>query len=324
MRFKVCGRQSQGGREYQEDAWLVSTPESDPVHNDNTSATLETSAPLLVALSDGIGSGGHGDIAGKLIVTRFQDHMKTAGTVTPESLQDALFRTDEDLRRLKQEKGYGRSMGGTLVAGIFDERTLTFLSVGDSHLFRFRDDEIHYINEKHRHGSEQDELASLGQKSWPDALRQYGRSSITSAVIGSGIETCQIATRDIRPGDVYVFASDGVDTIEGELLRRLVSSFESPNMPEALEAILKAVDETGKIVERGEHDNTTLVMIRCETGSTGLNKPSLGDRSSSEQSEASSNGTHTARAFHRPGFLVLFAVLILALAGLVFWPSAPL
>lgn len=324
MRFEVCGRQSQGGRDYQEDSWLISTPDTGAVLNDNEGAPRETGTPLLVVLSDGIGSGGHGDVASQLIVTSFRNHLKDTRSVSAESLHAAITRTDKDLGLLKKDKGYGRSMGGTLVAGCFDEHSLTFLSVGDSHLFRFRDDEIHYMNEKHRFGSEQDELAGLGRKTWPDALRQYGRSSITSAVIGSGIEVCQVATRDVRPGDLYIFASDGVDTIDGELLRRLVSSFRGASQPEALDALLKAVDETGKITEGGEHDNTTLVMVRCETSAAESRENRSPGSALTEQTGAPVTDNRAAWAFRLPGFALLVAVILFALLSLSFWPSIPL
>lgn len=324
MRFEVCGRQSQGGREYQEDSWLISTPDTGAVLNDNAGAPRKTGTPLLVVLSDGIGSGGHGDVASQFIVTRFRNHLKEAGCVSPEALRAAITRTDKDLSQLKKDKGYGRSMGGTLVAGCFDESSLTFLSVGDSHLFRFRDDEIHYMNEKHRFGSEQDELAGLGRKAWPEALRQYGRSSITSAVIGSGIEICQVATRDVRPGDLYIFASDGVDTIDGELLRRLVSCFQGARQPEALDTILTAVDETGKVNEGGEHDNTTLVMVRCEARPAEARDSSRPGSALTKRADASLSGNRAAWTSRLPGFALLAAVLLFALLSLSFWPSIPM
>lgn len=264
MRFSICGRQTIGGRDYQEDSWLVAAPSGQVTLNDNQTQSIVADGHALVIVSDGIGSGGHGDEASKHIVTRFRDHLAESGKIADENLHDAITATDAELNQIKKQKGYGRSMGGTVVAVVFYDHALKFLSIGDSHLFRFRDDEIHYMNQKHSFGSELGELAGLGQQSWPDALHHPDAGKITSAVIGSGIGTYQIARRDVRPGDIYVLASDGIETIDGELLRRLVSAYRDGSQPQALDAIIGAIDAHGKVFQQNSHDNATLVMVRCD------------------------------------------------------------
>ena len=264
MRFLICGRQTQGGREYQEDSWSAVTAEGKLLLNANEVGLISSGGDTRVILSDGIGSGGHGDVASQFIVQTLAERLGSAVAVSSAHIQEAIGATDAELGRLKQESGYGTSMGGTVVAGLFHGNELTFLSVGDSHLLRFRDDEIHYLNEKHAYGHEQGELAGLGQKTWREVLLQQNRSSITSALIGRGIDICQIATREIQPGDIYLLASDGVETIDGELLRRLVISHRGASLSRTLDAIIEAIDEHGRYFEGGQHDNATLVMVRCE------------------------------------------------------------
>ncbi|MHA7775231.1 PP2C family protein-serine/threonine phosphatase [Roseibium sp. M-1] len=264
MRFLICGRQTQGGREYQEDSWSLVTADGSHHLNANEDGTYSSDGNALVVLSDGIGSGGHGDIASQVIVGGFARHLQKVETVAPEDMLAALTAVDANLGQLKQENGYGESMGGTVVAGLFRDNALTFLSVGDSHLLRFRDDEIHYINEKHAFGFEQGLLAATGEKPWSDVVLHPGRSSITSAVIGFGIDTWQIATREIRPGDTYLLASDGIEVVDSELLRRLVGAFRDAGQPQALNALIQAIDAHGRYLEKGQHDNATLVMVHCE------------------------------------------------------------
>jgi serine/threonine protein phosphatase PrpC len=275
MRFLICGRQTQGGREYQEDSWSVVTAEGHQHLNANEAEVISSEGETLVVLSDGIGSGGHGDVASRLIAGDFAGHLTKTGPVSPAGLQAAIVSLDAELCLLKQKEGYGPSMGGTVVAGHFRSNELVFLSVGDSHLLRFRDDEIHYMNEKHAVGHEQGELAGLGRISWREVLLQPGRSSITSAVIGSGIDTCQAAARQILPGDTYLLASDGVEAIDGELLRRLVSANRGASPQQILDAIIQAIDVHGRYLQNGLHDNATLVMVRCEAGDADGEKAEL-------------------------------------------------
>ena len=314
MRFLISGRQSQGGRDYQEDSWSVVTSEGYQYLNVTQDDPIESDENALVVVSDGIGSGGHGDVASQHIAKNFAVHLKDAGPVSPDSIQQAIKATDAELGRIKTEKSYGRSMGGTIVAGLFHDRTLTFLSIGDSLLLRFRDDEIHYMNEKHAFGHEQDELAGIGQKSWRDALRQQSRASITSAVIGRGIGSFQIAARDIRPGDTYVLASDGVETIDGELLRRLVFAFREASETEALTAILDAVDAHGQKFEKGEHDNTTVVMVRCEGDPSEQNSVIAGGRVAA-RTEPQPVAPTQARDRRRPVLMLAGLLLVSALAA---------
>jgi|GEM_PF-4760491 len=311
MRFLICGRQTQGGREYQEDSWAAVTSEGTLHLNANAMDQISSGGDTLVILSDGIGSGGHGDVASRFIVRTLAERLKSDEAVSSGDFHAAIGATDAELGRLKQEEGYGPSMGGTVVAGLFHHDALTFLSAGDSHLLRFRDDEIHYLNEKHAYGHEQGELAGLGQVTWREALLLHNRSSITSALIGQGVDICQVATRGIRPGDIYLLASDGVETIDGELLRRLVVSHHGASLSRTLDAIIEAIDEHGRHLAGGQHDNATLVMVRCDAEDETGERVATGEKAQqTEQAVMPTAPVKSQRSGRRTGLAFLLLLLV--------------
>ncbi len=225
----------------------------------------DRAASHLLVLADGVGGQTGGATASRIAVDTLLN-AAASGTFDKGSRQrEALGETLEELNdRVRAEitaKPNLDGMATTLVAAIASEDTLQWVSIGDSHLYLFRDGKLRKLNEDHS-------LATLMVKSGkhaPDdpALDEF-RNVIASAVSGEEIKYIDLPEQPVRlqRGDIVLLASDGLDTLPTKKVEALVSELANAP-PQKIAAILLSAVETER---QPRQDNTTVVVARIEGG----------------------------------------------------------
>jgi protein phosphatase len=106
-----------------------------------------------------------------------------------------------------------RGMGATLLAAVMDGSRLWWLSVGDSPLWLWRDGSLHRLNEVHSLAPQIDLMVEAGLMDADTARAHPDRSCLTSVIYGQDIARIDCPDRpvELRPGDVVLAASDGVE-----------------------------------------------------------------------------------------------------------------
>jgi serine/threonine protein phosphatase PrpC len=171
------------------------------------------------------------------------------------ALTEALNLSNEKIRASVKEKPALRGMGCIMVTAYLDDDDLYWVSVGDSHLYLFRDRELIKPNANHSYGAYLDMMKEQGI----EFEEQVGmsRNMLMSAITGEKISNIDISETPIkvRPGDRVIVASDGLDVLgTGAIIQ--YSSW-SATASECVCALLKAVEDASKI----NQDNTTLIVI---------------------------------------------------------------
>lgn len=266
MRHQVAGRSAIGGREYQEDCWLVAPDPDQRYRESDERLQVEFDEGFLAVLADGIGGGGNGDVASNLVSEGFARARLGFSGDGPKQPAEALETANRLLGLLKsKDDSYGEMMGSTLLAAEFQGDRMRFLSVGDSPFYRFRDDEVHLINELHIRAHELDAGVSLGLGDWERISRDRQRGAITSAVTGQAVDEYQIAERRVLPGDVHVLASDGIEILAPDLMRRLVDLHrERSGAAGIADALISTACMHGEKFRDNRHDNTTVIVVVSE------------------------------------------------------------
>ncbi|MEZ0003225.1 PP2C family protein-serine/threonine phosphatase [Sinorhizobium fredii] len=221
-------------------------------------ALAQQEAIMLVA--DGMGGHIAGEIASRTAGMSFLDHfVKADGSAIPERLMDSLAAANNAVaERIRMEPRLN-GMGTTLLAVYVNDHALYWSSVGDCRLWRFSGSTLTKLNADHSYGAWLDKEAEAGRIDTSTARSASGRNSLMSAIVGESIEMIEISNRPLHlsPNDMLLLASDGIDTLTDEDLRRILSSSVHLKARETGQNILNSV-----AARNCEHqDNTTIVVV---------------------------------------------------------------
>jgi protein phosphatase len=257
LKFQHASRASQGARPYQEDASAVwpghglLVPAADAPPPNGTS--------LVAVLADGMGGHAGGELASTTICGTFLEHFLRASGNGHARLAPSLAAANTAIAAKVAANPGLAGMGATLVGVTIGDEGLSWISVGDSPMYLFRNGEAVQINEDHSLAPVIDRLAEQGKISFEEARVDPRRHYLRSAVTGEDIELIDAPERPLKiePGDVVVIASDGIHTLELDEISRLVSIHVADGPRAIADALVGTVDAAGE----PHQDNTTVVVI---------------------------------------------------------------
>ena len=221
----------------------------------------------LMVLADGMGGYNAGEVASGIAVKTVTD-MVVAGCATedrldiePETgfmrqtiiLRDAIHRANKIINQTAQSQPQCEGMGTTLVACLFYDNRISIAHVGDSRLYRLRDNRFEQITLDH---SLLQELVDRGFYSQEEAQRSTNRNYVTRAL---GVEPnvdVEVQEVDVEKGDYYLLCSDGLpDMVEDEDIHLTISTFNAN-----LETIAQQLINLSN--DNGGRDNVSVMLIR--------------------------------------------------------------
>jgi protein phosphatase len=144
-------------------------------------------------------------------------------------------------------------MGTTLVACIFYDNFVTVGHIGDSRLYRIRNDVLEQVTRDHSLLQEQIDAGLISKE---DARKSHNKNLVTRAVgIDPQVEA-EIHTYDVVEGDVYVLCSDGLnDMIEDDEIQMTLIAL-SANLDLAAQQLVQAANDAGG------RDNVSVMLVR--------------------------------------------------------------
>lgn len=271
MKLEVAARAIVGSKKPQQDAWRVlGARGADTGTGERGSSVLPGGA--LVILADGIGGYAGGDVASKLACDNFgRTFFATSGDAR-NRLYQGLAAANQAIAKEKRERPDLSKMGSTLIGAYLDGDRMSFVSVGDSLLMRFRDDELHRVNRDHSYFDfvDRSALGTNDPKLWSAASLDKSRPALTIAVTGGTLEapdyehSPQIETRHVQQGDVLIFASDGIETLNYVQIQNFVRALLPKGVGAVADGLIGAVEGIG--ANRDYQDNTTIVVVRVLEG----------------------------------------------------------
>lgn len=240
--------QVQGARPYQEDDFGCVNDLG--VHDARPS-------DLLLVLADGMGGHNGGAHASRVAVKAFIDTFRGSEGDLTARLEEGLEASNTRIRRDARNNSALQGMGCTLVAAYFSGEGLVWISVGDSPLWRWRDGVLQQLNEDHSMAPVIQKSVDRGEMSHAEAMQHPQRNALRSALIGEPIPHTDIRETPvrIRPGDKFVLASDGLQTLEDDEIARILANDE-----DALTLTRSLVKEVEARARPGQ-DNTTVIVV---------------------------------------------------------------
>jgi PPM family protein phosphatase len=231
--------------------------------SNNEDALLEARHLGLFAVADGLGGYEGGEIASKLTVSVLQDFV-AANQRDPQGtwpIRELKTRTFEEnllaaagaaahLEIAARRTGHLSQMGSTIVAALLRGTKLTVMHCGDSRIYRLRDGVVSALTRDHSVWAEMEAAGLAG-----DRAGFAWKNQITRALGLEGHSTADVATFEVKRGDVYLLCSDGLyDPLAAPRLKQGLS----------LDPEAACADLVAAAFEAGSHDNITGVVVRCD------------------------------------------------------------
>ena len=234
-------------------------------HNEDAIGCDEDIA--LTVLADGMGGHRGGEMASAITVSTILEYILNkskeiksgetdeASGYSAESLaiHEAVTLANKNVHDSSEANTQYRGMGTTVVVAMFYDNRFTVAHVGDSRLYRLRDNELEQITRDH---SLMQELIDRGFYTPEQARNSLNKNLVTRAI---GIDAnVQIDVQEdiVMVDDIYLLCSDGVtDMIEDHLIKSAIIT-NSDDLEMAASEIIKLSNE------HGGKDNISALLIK--------------------------------------------------------------
>lgn len=215
------------------------------------------------ALADGMGGHQAGEIAARLAVSSLSQAIKKRLSTSKEKpsfdkvielLRRAIIQINAHIHKISVSDKELAGMGTTLCCGLFFEKKLIFAHVGDSRLYRFRNQKLEQLTKDHSLLRELIEQGRLNQQQANDFLY---KNIITKAIGTEPKVEPAVEAVELEPEDLYLMCTDGLsDLLSLEEMQELLCR--SRNLQATGELLIEAANA------KGGKDNITVVLARVE------------------------------------------------------------
>jgi PPM family protein phosphatase len=219
----------------------------------------------LFVLADGMGGYNAGEVASgiavKTIINLVRDAFvredlsvrdQESGLTRPSIiLRDAIHRANKIIYHTSKTQPQCEGMGTTVVACLFHDNKVSIAHVGDSRVYRLRDNRFEQMTLDH---SLLQELVDRGFYSPEEAARAANKNYVTRAL---GVEPnvdVEIQEVPVNKGEVFILCSDGLsDMVEDEDIHLTINTF-SANLDTVAKQLIQLANDNGG------RDNVSVVM----------------------------------------------------------------
>jgi protein phosphatase len=208
----------------------------------------------VYAVADGMGGHAAGEVASHIAIEALSE------TLVTDSLDGEEIDAQEVANRICDSvvsRGEWRGMGTTIVALITLGGRAVIGHVGDSRAYLLRDGTLRRLTHDHSWVSEQ---VRMGLMTDEEAHRHPMRNIVTRALGNRPALDVEISAADVRPTDVFLLCSDGLNSMltDNEIHETL-----SRNAADPEAACRELIDHAN---HKGGEDNITVIVCRLTSG----------------------------------------------------------
>jgi serine/threonine protein phosphatase PrpC len=218
-------------------------------HNEDYFSLIEDEQLFLVA--DGMGGHASGEVASKMAA-------ETIGEFYQRTREDEdatwPYKMDRSLSYIENRDLRYKGMGTTIVSCLVSGDKIYVGHVGDSRVYRVREEGISQLTRDHS-------LLEDYKEAKPDMTEEEERNFPHKNVITRALgmrETVQVDIRahQIKSGDVYILCSDGLSgMVVDDMIRQIAHNAKSLER-----AVAELVDAANR---NGGTDNITTLLLQC-------------------------------------------------------------
>lgn len=220
----------------------------------NEDSIMSSPEAQLWAVADGMGGYEAGSHASDMIV-------KSLGPITSKlslnemvnCVEDSLIDVNHRILEYADIMLDGRTLGSTVVTLLIQERTGICMWVGDSRLYRYRNNQLVQLSRDH---SRVEELVLQGFISQEEAENHPDANVITRAVGACPDLYVDINVFTAQLGDTFLLCSDGLyNMLSNDDIAAII---EGLPIIEAVNALIQ------KALDNGASDNVSVILVKGE------------------------------------------------------------
>jgi len=223
-------------------------------------ASLPMENGLLCIVADGMGGYEGGEIASSISVKSFLSFFEE--NFREDKINELLVLStnyaNEHLESIKNENNTLAEMGNTLIATYATQKTLYWVNVGDSILYRYRNGQLTRINADHSVAGELQKQVDEGFISQEEANASPNRHALTSALTGYEIPYMEQSQIEMEPDDIYILASDGIHTLSKREIENTISN--SLGSQKIADILVESIEKK----DTQNQDNVTVLVFSKE------------------------------------------------------------
>lgn len=235
---------------------------------DHNEDSIASDAELgLVVLADGMGGHKGGEVASAIAVDTIISSLKqslpnikpgeidetTGYSRESMAVESAIKQANSNIFTASSQNAQYEGMGTTVVVLLFYDNRITVAHVGDSRLYRMREESMEQLTRDH---TLLQELVDRGFYSQEEARESLNKNLVTRAVGVSGTVQVDLLEDIAQVNDIYLLCSDGLsDMIDDDLIADTLMNYKNSLDKTAKELIRQANDHGGK-------DNVSAVLAK--------------------------------------------------------------
>jgi protein phosphatase len=223
----------------------------------------------FAVLADGMGGYNAGEVASAMSVESISEQIRARVFEMPQAeidentgftgesmlAREAIRCANDKIYKMAQSKAECAGMGTTVLVALFYSDRLTAAHVGDSRMYRLRDNRLSHVTEDHSLIHEQ---VRRGLLTAADARNSTIKNLVTRALgLEPGVEP-DLVEDTVNEGDIYLMCSDGLtDVVSDETIQLTLSKY-SRNLRKAGAQLIHLANSAGG------PDNISVILIRTE------------------------------------------------------------
>ena len=224
-------------------------------NEDNYFAEADERRGVFV-VADGMGGHAAGEVASEMAVQIVSRQLLTIASVIDPHAQETLAQALRDANRAIYDRMLAevdkQGMGTTASVLALSDNHFLIGQIGDSRVYLLRDGALSQLTKDHSYVQEQVDAGLLT----PEQARYHPYSNVITRCVGAGEEVeADIYSGEMKPGDVFLVASDGLTGMVDD--RRLQSMLLARSGPGRIVDALIA-EANG----RGGLDNITAIVVQ--------------------------------------------------------------
>ena len=236
--------------------------QQDSVIADDDYALLEREK-FIAVLCDGMGGLSGGERASNLCTTYVRDKFHSMHTIENISdfYRETIVECDERVTKLRDENGEPVKAGTTLASVVIRDQKLHWASVGDSHIYFLRNNQIRCITNDHNYLMLLNEKVKCGEITQEQAYADPQKEALVSYIGIGGVKYMDLNARpfELQGGDYIILCSDG--------LYRSVSEEDIKNITYGIgdaKDVAECLTEFAMRAGKRHQDNTSAIVIQCK------------------------------------------------------------